>query len=85
MIDSPNRIVIKQGTITAIVDILTIAGSFYGASKPEQPQTSANNQAQILNNQSAVIFNQEFIKTKLATLGGNQTEILKALDKVGKK
>lgn len=81
MTDSPNGIVIKQAQVSALIGLITIAGTWYGASKPEQPKSSVDNQVQILSNQSTVISNQEFIKTKLAALEGNQEKILKALEK----
>lgn len=63
---------------TALVGAVSVIGTYFGASRPSQPQTSTDNQQQILSNQAFVmgqaakiddmLKNQKLILDKLADM-----------------
>ncbi len=66
---------------TTAVAIITVTAAWYGASRPVQPESSSNNQAQILANQAFVMQQVQ----KIDQLEANQKAIMKQLDAIEKK
>lgn len=80
-----NGITVKKSQIsfwaTFIIGAITVYGAWFGASRPSQPESSANNQTQILANQAFVMQQ----VSKIDQLEANQKAILQKLDGLERK
>lgn len=64
-----------------VISVVTVSAVYFGAARPAQPQTSVDNQQQILANQQFVMSNVGKVDEMLA----NQKKIISLLEGLEKK
>ncbi len=73
---------------TTVVAIITVGAAWYGASRPVQPESSSNNQQQILANQAYVmqqVGKVDNLEANQKTMIANQKILLDKLEGLEKK